>query len=363
MCRPAGARVGSNSVGWTKSTKGRSWTSPRSCAASDAAISSSVPPRWTVAARAQSGARPRNRPVERPIELERGRRRSDSARARGGTAPGSRSPAIRATWRGPRSSITTRAPAQLVERADRRVGLHLPAERPEVAPRARPRTAASRRGRSASPPRAPPPTGAGRRPRCRRASSARNECAALPAKSARAAVPRSRRASERRGRASACSPNRAMRIGLPREVQRRAPARPRRARPRPGRTAPCRPTPVAPAVAEPARGGLERLLEHGRRAAVERMRERRRRAGPTRGRTRASGSDAEEGRGERERMHGGADVVHEAGQRELGGPEAAAERRLRLARPACETRRARARSRRRGRWGRSLRRWRRRSMT
>ena len=57
VCRPAGARVGSKRLCWASSTYGRSAISPRHGAASDAAISSSVAPRWTVAARAHSSAR------------------------------------------------------------------------------------------------------------------------------------------------------------------------------------------------------------------------------------------------------------------------------------------------------------------
>ena len=47
-CLPAGARVGSASVGWTSRTKGRSAMRPRPTASSEAATSRYVPPRWTV---------------------------------------------------------------------------------------------------------------------------------------------------------------------------------------------------------------------------------------------------------------------------------------------------------------------------
>lgn len=56
MCLPSGAREGSNSVGCDTSTNGRSAICPLAIVRSDAAISSIVPPRCTVAARAHSGA-------------------------------------------------------------------------------------------------------------------------------------------------------------------------------------------------------------------------------------------------------------------------------------------------------------------
>jgi hypothetical protein len=57
VCRPSGARVWSNKLGWATSTYGRSGCSPRATAASAAAISSKVPPRCTVAAVAVAGSR------------------------------------------------------------------------------------------------------------------------------------------------------------------------------------------------------------------------------------------------------------------------------------------------------------------
>ena len=63
---PAGARDGSKRLGCESSTNGRSGCSPRPTAASEAAISSSVPPRWTVPARAQSGRSPRDRAARAP---------------------------------------------------------------------------------------------------------------------------------------------------------------------------------------------------------------------------------------------------------------------------------------------------------
>ena len=70
MCFPSGARVGSNRLGWTSRTKGRSWCRPPTAASSEATISSSVPPRWTVARPRRLGRAPGDRPVERPVELE-----------------------------------------------------------------------------------------------------------------------------------------------------------------------------------------------------------------------------------------------------------------------------------------------------
>jgi hypothetical protein len=55
MCPPAGARVGSGTVGWTASTYGRSVCRPDAGAASPAMVSSSVPARWMVPARRTSG--------------------------------------------------------------------------------------------------------------------------------------------------------------------------------------------------------------------------------------------------------------------------------------------------------------------
>ena len=48
MCRPAGARVGSISLCWQRIRKGRSLWRPWYMSRSDAQISSSVPPTWTV---------------------------------------------------------------------------------------------------------------------------------------------------------------------------------------------------------------------------------------------------------------------------------------------------------------------------
>ena len=55
---------------WTNSTYGRSGCWPDATSASPAAISSSVPPRWIVAARRGAVGRPGDRPVERPVDLE-----------------------------------------------------------------------------------------------------------------------------------------------------------------------------------------------------------------------------------------------------------------------------------------------------
>ena len=69
-CLPAGARVGSKSVGWATSTKGRSAQRPRATAYSEAAISSNVPPRCTVIARRHSLRSPRDRIRKCVVDLE-----------------------------------------------------------------------------------------------------------------------------------------------------------------------------------------------------------------------------------------------------------------------------------------------------
>ena len=162
----SGARVASNRLGWASSTKGRRLVSPSAGARSEAAISSSVPPRWTVPARAHAGAA-QGSARERPVELEDARARSGSARAPSGSASGRRSPASRRNCRGSRRRGRC-APSSSRERLDRRARLDLAAERAEVARRARRRCAASRRAAAASPPRVRGRRGRARTRRCRR---------------------------------------------------------------------------------------------------------------------------------------------------------------------------------------------------
>jgi hypothetical protein len=57
VCWPRGARESSNSDGCTSSTYGRSGVRPLHTSRSEYAISSSVPPRCTVPARAHGAAR------------------------------------------------------------------------------------------------------------------------------------------------------------------------------------------------------------------------------------------------------------------------------------------------------------------
>ena len=271
------------------------------------------------------GRRPGHRSVEGPVELERRRRRSGTARARWRYRAGSRSPASRATWRGPRSSMTIRAAASSSRRStgastctsppsERKWATRASANRCEP-PRATGQPTACPATESMMPKAAVP-----------QASSARKECAALPAKSACAASPRSPRATLAAGR-TAWRPNRAMRTGCRGS---RSGGREHVA----GELGPGRderrvqPPPVRPAVAQPCRRGLDRSLEHGRGSVVERMRERRRWLNPLEP-VRAQRQAAEERRGDGERVDGGADVVREAGQRELRGPKAAAQRRRR----------------------------------
>ena len=146
------------------------------------------------------------------------------------------------------------------------------------------------------------------------ASSARKECAALPAKSALARVA-PEPACDARGRANALQAEPPHEDGMPRK--------PERGRQHvPGELSPgcderrVQPPPVRPAVAQTSRRDLDRSLEHGRGSIIERMRERRRRLHPIEA-VRAQRQAAEEGRGDGEGVDGGADIVHEARQREL----------------------------------------------
>ena len=56
VCCPSGARDGSQRPYWTNRTNGLAGCRPAATSASAAATSSSVPPRWTVAARPTSSA-------------------------------------------------------------------------------------------------------------------------------------------------------------------------------------------------------------------------------------------------------------------------------------------------------------------
>src|SRR5437016_5038856 len=75
--------------------------------------------------------------------------------------------------------------------------------------------------------------------------------------------------------------------------------------------------------AERAARVVEAPLEHCRCAVVERMGERRGRMNPLQAML-SERERAEEGRGDRHRMDGGAEVMLEAGERQLGGASAAA---------------------------------------
>ena len=76
---------------------------------------------------------------------------------------------------------------------------------------------------------------------------------------------------------------------------------------------------------EPGRGPRHRALQHHRGPVVQRMRERGRRVDELETVT-CQRQGAQERRGERQRLHRGARVVHQPRQRQLGGAAASAER-------------------------------------
>ena len=150
---PAGARDGSHAAYWTNSTYGRSGWRPAATSASLAAISSSVPPRWTVAGPARTLGGPRDRAVERPVDLEHARAVAESLG----------SPA--APWRQPvagdRHELARRdveqdgtRRRQVGERVDPMTGHHLAARRLELGDQRLARRRPPRRGPSAIRPRA-----------------------------------------------------------------------------------------------------------------------------------------------------------------------------------------------------------------
>ena len=87
------------------------------------------------------------------------------------------------------------------------------------------------------------------------------------------------------------------------------------------------PGPVVAAQAR--RRGAQRALQRQRASAIQGMGKRQGRLHPLEAVLR-QWQGAQEGRGQRQRMHGRAEVVHEAGQRQCGGTQAAANFRLRL---------------------------------
>ena len=244
----------------------------------------SVPPRWTVPApRAARGA-PRDRAVERPVDLEDARGRSESVAARGGSPRAADRPRCASSCRGVTSNSTARARGSSSSERDARAGHDLAAERARDTRPARRRSAATRRAATGQPTAWPAiAEHEPERARVGGSSSGSIECAASPANSARARSPRNRdRASPVAGRsagrpkraiASGCRGSRsgasssAMSASASRDERLDQPA-------------------IGPAVGPPSAvgGRLDERSSSDRRAVVERVRERRRRVRPTPGR-------------------------------------------------------------------------------
>ena len=292
-------------LGWARITNGRA-PAPRPShgARSDAAISANVPPRWTVAGAAAALARPRDRPVERPVELERGRRRAGTQRRVAGQPRDARELARRDV-----AEDDVRA-RQLVDAARRD---DLAAERRSVARPARRRAPASRRAGTPSRRRAPPRRARSRSPRSRRA---------------RAAAPSARRCPAKSARARSVVKSRAIARALSSAADERRPQ---------AEHIPARPAP---------RPGARRTARRARDSSARRRRARRRCPASARSSVTASPSSAcaagtggsiqstlepsNAGDLPRERQHRRADVVAEARQRQLGRAAAAADRLPRL---------------------------------
>ena len=127
---------------------------------------------------------------------------------------------------------------------------------------------------------------------------------------------------------TAASPNRAISSGLSGNRMRRREHVRREARPFGDERAVQR-APVPTLLSQAGGGGVDGALQHGGRAVIERMGQRGRGLDPLEPEIRER-ERAEERRGKRKRVNRGAHVVDVAGQGELGGSEAAAQRRLRL---------------------------------
>ena len=145
MAFPSGARVWSQAAYWTNRTYGLSGWRPAATSASAAATSSSVPPRWTVAARRGALRGPRHRAVQRPVHLEHARPVAEALRE----PPG--------PWRQPVARDRDELARRDVE--DDGAGEWQVGERPRPDGRSRPRRRAprvprpSRRRRRCAPPR------------------------------------------------------------------------------------------------------------------------------------------------------------------------------------------------------------------
>ena len=293
---------------------------PAATSASAAAISASVPPRWTVAARRGPSAVHGIGSVERPVDLEHARSRSGTARRGGVVRAGSRSPAIASELRaascrtgrrargGSSPSEATRSAGDdlAAERPElrgqgvgdgrRAAADHRPADRVGVRRRAPARTTRSAAGRAA----------ASSAPRARRTAPApaRRRNATAGQARRRSGAPAARTGPARAGGAGRGRPGRA----APRQLVRRR-GRAARTGPPPGRARRRRPSPAAVAAHGP--------LEHGRPAAVERVGERARRGGSSSTPRAARSTVRKNGEAERQRQDRRADVVAEPGERQL----------------------------------------------
>ncbi len=322
MCLPAGARLGSNWLCCTTSTKGRSGCSPRHTAASAAAISSSVPPTCTVDGVEAARIAPRDRPVERPVELEHARAVAIAAQpahvARGQDRLADVGELRRAGVEeddARRRNVGEACARARRSRSGRRAGADT-----RRAPR---RWPASRRRRPASPRRAPVSAKIMATAAVSGRSSGRIECAAQPASSARARAPRKRaRSATRRGQQPG-QPEARHRERMPRQAQRAEEigeqrvrlAQERREEPSCRRRAS---SPSSRAVSSSERrSSTAGSSSSGCATDAGGWIQRRPCA--------ASGSVRKNGERIAHRMTAGADVVREAGQRQLGGARAAAD--------------------------------------
>ena len=189
MCLPSGARVGSKSVCWASRTNGRAEISaPPGCPLRGRDLLERRAQMDRRRARALLGA-PRDRPVERPVELEHARAVAEALEP----PP----VAARKPLAGERDELAgrdveqrrvRRAPSSASDSTCRPVSISPPSDRGRR--RARRRSAATRRGQAASRPSARAVRARARRRRGGSRDSGSSECAASPAKRPRARSPR-----------------------------------------------------------------------------------------------------------------------------------------------------------------------------
>ena len=306
------------------------------------------PPRCTVAGLRALGRPPRDRPVERPVELEHAGPVAEPLEP----APVAR----RQPVAGEGDELLRRhveqhpvGAVELVERDDPAPRLDLAAERPEVrGERVRDR-AGSRRAANGQPARVREQPEARARTRPTASASAAASSAPRARRTARAparretscARPRSPGApsgAEKRANAAGCA-------GRPSGASRSS----RDLLPASGERAHQPPVPAG-VGAERGRRLVDRADEQRRGPVVERMRERGRRLDPLDA-VLLERHRAQERRGDRERVDRRAHVVDEPGQRQLGRPATSADRRPRPRPRAPPDPRGRARSPRRDRSG------------